>query len=58
MVNLDKSFNHKKDKFKIINNMAFNEGGMATGLLIIAVSIVFAAATGFLVLHFIPGTPF
>ena len=28
------------------------------GLLIIAVSIVFAAALGFLVLHFVPGTPF
>ena len=38
--------------------MAFNEGGMATGLLIIGVSIIFAAATGFLVLHFVPGTPF
>ena len=38
--------------------MAFNEGGMATGLLIIGVSIVFAAATGSLVLHFVPGTPF
>ena len=38
--------------------MAFNDGGMATGLLIIGVSIVFAAATGFLVLHIIPGTPF
>jgi len=29
--------------------MAFNEGGMASGLLIIAVSIVFAAGFGFLV---------
>ncbi len=38
--------------------MAFNEGGMATGLLIIALSIIFAAGTGFAVLHFIPGTPF
>lgn len=38
--------------------MAFNEGGMATGLLIICISILFAAGTGFLVLHFIPGTPF
>ena len=27
--------------------MAFNEGGMASGLLIIAVSIVFAAGFGF-----------
>jgi len=38
--------------------MAFNEGGMASGLLIIAVSIVFSAAFGFIVLHFVPGTPF
>ena len=38
--------------------MAFKEGGMASGLLIIAVSIVFAAGFGFLVLHFVPGTPF
>jgi len=38
--------------------MAFNEGGMASGLLFIAVSIVFAAGFGFLVLHFVPGTPF
>jgi len=38
--------------------MAFNEGGMASGLLIIAVSIIFAAGFGFLVLHFVPGTPF
>ena len=45
-------------KFKILNHMAFNEGGMASGLLIIAVSIVFAAGFGFLVLHFVPGTPF
>ncbi len=45
-------------KFKLINHMAFNEGGMASGLLIIAVSIVFAAGFGFLVLHFVPGTPF
>ncbi len=45
-------------KFKITNHMAFNEGGMASGLLIIAVSIVFAAGFGFLVLHFVPGTPF
>ena len=44
--------------WKIINKMAFNEGGMASGLLIIAVSIVFAAGFGFLVLHFVPGTPF
>ncbi len=45
-------------KFKIAKYMAFKEGGMASGLLIIAVSIVFAAGFGFLVLHFIPGTPF
>ena len=32
--------------------MAFEQGGMASGLLIIAVSIVFAAGFGFLVLHF------
>ena len=38
--------------------MAFKEGGMASGLLIIALSLVFAAGTGFLILHFIPGTPF
>jgi len=44
--------------FKITNYMAFNDGGMASGLLIIAVSIVSAAGFGFLVLHFVPGTPF
>jgi len=38
--------------------MAFNEGGMASSLLVIAVSIFFAAGLGFLVLHFVPGTPF
>ena len=38
--------------------MAFEQGGMASGLLIIAVSKVFAAGVGFLVLHFVPGTPF
>ena len=38
--------------------MAFKEGGMASGLLIIGISIVFAAGMGFLVLHFVPGTPF
>ena len=43
---------------KITIYMAFKEGGMASGLLIIAVSIVFAAGFGFLVLHFVPGTPF
>ena len=45
-------------ELKITNYMAFKEGGMASGLLIIAVSIVFAAGFGFLVLHFVPGTPF
>ena len=44
--------------FKITYSMAFKEGGMASGLLIIAVSIVFAAGFGFLILHFVPGTPF
>ena len=43
---------------KITNYMAFKEAAMASGLLIIAVSIVFAAGFGFLVLHFVPGTPF
>ncbi len=43
---------------KELNFMAFEQGGMASGLLIIAVSIVFAAGFGFLVLHFVPGTPF
>tara|TARA_B100000073_G_C23230710_1_gene369994 strand:+ start:56 stop:172 length:117 start_codon:yes stop_codon:yes gene_type:complete len=38
--------------------MAFKEGGMATGLLAIVISIFFAAAIGFIVLHFVPGTPF
>ncbi len=38
--------------------MAFENGGMASGLVVIAVSIVFAAGFGFLVLHFVPGTPF
>ena len=38
--------------------MAFNEGEMASSLLITAVSIVFAAGFGFLILHFIPGVPF
>ena len=38
--------------------MAFEEGGMASGLLLIAVSILFAAGFGFIVLHFVPGTPF
>ena len=38
--------------------MAFKEGGMVSGLLIIAVSILFAAGFGSLILHFVPGTPF
>ena len=38
--------------------MAFEQGGMASGLLIIGISIIFAAGIGFLVLHFVPGTPF
>ena len=41
----------------INNQMAFNEGGMASGLLIIGVSIIFAAGLGFLIFastaHFI-----
>ena len=43
---------------KITKTMAFKEGGMASGLLIIAASIIFAAGIGFIVLHFVPGTPF
>ena len=54
MVGLLKGINIKKINYK----MAFNEGGMASGLLIIGISIVFAAGFGFLVLHFVPGTPF
>ena len=38
--------------------MAFKEGGMVSGLAVIAISIIFAAGLGFLVLHFVPGTPF
>ncbi len=45
-------------KNKITKKMAFNEGGMASGLLIIGISIVFAVGFGFLILHFVPGTPF
>ena len=33
-------------------------GGMVPGLIAIAISVVFAAGTGFLVLHFLPNTPF
>jgi len=49
---------HELYLLKITQLMAFENGGMASGLLIIAVSIVFAAGFGFLVLHFVPGTPF
>ena len=39
--------------------MATEEGGgMAPGLAAIAVSVVFAAGIGFIILHFIPTTPF
>ena len=34
--------------------MGFNEGGMASGLLIIGISILFAAGTGFLSYSFHP----
>ena len=43
---------------KITDYMAFKEGGMASGLIIIAISIFFAAGFGFVILHFVPGTPF
>ncbi len=33
-------------------------GGMVNGLVAIAISIVFAAGIGLLILHFVPGTPF
>ena len=49
---------HELYLLKITQFMAFEYGGMASGLLIIEVSIVFAAGFGFLVLHFVPGTPF
>ena len=49
---------HELYLLKITQLMAFENGGMVSGLLIIAVSIVFAAGFGFLVLHFVPGTPF
>ena len=64
MVDLSNSHNYVNiinELYFVKNNknlMAFKEGGMASGLLIIAVSIVFAAGFGFLVLHFVPGTPF
>lgn len=38
--------------------MAFKEGGMLSGLLVILISIFFAAGIGFIILHFVPGTPF
>ena len=39
--------------------MANEEGsGMVPGLAAIAVSVVFAAGIGFIILHFIPTTPF
>ena len=39
--------------------MASEEGGgMVPGLAAIAVSVVFAAGIGFIILHFIPTTPF
>ena len=34
------------------------EGGMVQGLMAIGVSVVFAAGVGFLILHFMPNTPF
>ena len=33
-------------------------GGMVPGLAAIAVSVVFAAGIGFIILHFVPSTPF
>ncbi|KGG12174.1 hypothetical protein EV05_1379 [Prochlorococcus sp. MIT 0601] len=33
-------------------------GGMVPGLLAIGISVLFAAGIGFLILHFIPNTPF
>ncbi len=33
-------------------------GGMVPGLVAIAISVVFAAGVGLLVLHFVPNTPF
>ena len=39
--------------------MATEEGGgMVPGLVAIAVSVVFAAGIGFIILHFLPTTPF
>ena len=40
-------------------NMATEEGGgMVPGLAAIAISVVFAAGIGFIILHFLPTTPF
>ncbi|KGG15519.1 hypothetical protein EV06_1393 [Prochlorococcus sp. MIT 0602] len=33
-------------------------GGMIPGLVAIAISVVFAAVIGFIILHFLPNTPF
>ncbi|AAQ00231.1 hypothetical protein EV11_1210 [Prochlorococcus sp. SS52] len=33
-------------------------GGMVPGLFAIGISVVFAAAIGFIILHFLPSTPF
>jgi len=33
-------------------------GGMVPGLLAIAISVVFAAGIGLIILHFLPSTPF
>ncbi len=33
-------------------------GGMVPGLIAIAISVVFAAGIGFIILHFLPTTPF
>ena len=38
--------------------MAFKEGGMISGLFAIAISLIFSAGIGFIILHFVPGTPF
>ena len=33
-------------------------GGMVPGLIAIAISVIFAAGIGFIILHFLPSTPF
>ena len=43
---------------QITTYMAFKKGGIASGLLIIEVSIFFAAGLGFFSIAFVPGTPF